>query len=48
MASVASMTRGTPAAWATSASPAMSVISPDGLATTSAYTALVSGRIAAA
>jgi hypothetical protein len=48
VARVASTTKGIPAACATSARPARSAISPDGFAMTSAYSTLVSGRIAAA
>src|SRR5665648_1082685 len=48
VARVESITSGTPAAWATSARPAMSAISPEGFPITSAKTTLVSGRIAAA
>ena len=48
VATVASTTSGTPASWATVASPARSAISPDGLAITSAYTSRVRSVIAAA
>ncbi len=48
VASVASITSGSPAACATSASAAMSATSPDGFATTSANSSLVRGVIAAA
>ena len=48
VASVASTASGTPAAWATSASAAMSAISPDGFEITSANTTFVRSVIAAA
>ena len=45
---VESMMSGRPCAWATSARPSMSAISPDGFATVSAKTSLVLSVIAAA
>jgi hypothetical protein len=48
VATVESMISGMPAAWATSASPSMSAISPDGFATVSAKMSLVLSVIAAA